>query len=266
MSANGEEDYALDPGRPATVQGYIPRGDDAARHRRTLRRELRALGLVSALRTRWRRDEEWAESWKRFFTIQRVGRRLVVCPTWIDYSPRQDEVLIRLDPGMAFGTGQHATTCLCLEALESRLSPGLEVLDVGTGSGILAITAALLGAGRVVALDTSPVAVGVARRNVAVNGVEGEVQALQGSLGAAGPLADTAASRFDIILANLTTATIVDLASDLARALAPGGTLIASGIGEQWAESGRTALENAGLRILETAQREGWCALTCTKP
>jgi ribosomal protein L11 methyltransferase len=260
------EGYAPDPERPAAVRAYLPRDGDVARRRRALRRELGTLGLASALRTRRRQDEEWAESWKRFFGVQRVGRRLVVCPTWIDHTPQPEEVLIRLDPGMAFGTGQHPTTRLCLEALESRLRSGQDVLDLGTGSGILAIGAALLGATRVTALDISPVAVDVARQNAAVNGVQGLVQVLEGTLGAGGPLPAAGRDRFDMIVANIDSATIIDIAPDLARALAPGGTLVASGIGERWAGTCRTALESAGLRTLEAASRDGWCALICTTP
>jgi ribosomal protein L11 methyltransferase len=256
------------------VRAYLPRQGDVAQRRRALRRELAALGLGLALRSRWRREEEWAEAWKRFFGIERMGRGLVVCPTWIDYAPRPEEVVIRLDPGMAFGTGQHATTRLCLEVLESRLRPEeraprrtpLCVLDVGTGSGILAIAAALLGATRVLALDVDPVAVGVARQNVAVNGVEGQVRVVEGSLGADSALPDEGGPRFDLVLVNVSSAAITEMAPALARALAPGGTLVASGIGDASAEACRSALEMAGLKVLDQAHREGWCALICTTP
>jgi ribosomal protein L11 methyltransferase len=266
LPAGREDSYALDPGRPVAVRAYLPRHADLPRRRRALRRELRALGLSPALRTRWRREEEWAEAWKRFFGVERVGRRLVVCPTWIDYAPRAEEVVIRLDPGMAFGTGQHPTTRLCLEALESRLRPGREVLDVGTGSGILAIAAALLGAARVVALDIDGVAVSVARQNVALNGLEGRVQVVEGSLGASGPLPDVDAARFDVVLANVSSVGISEMAPALARALAAGGTLIASGIGDASVGVCRGALEKAGLSVLDEARRDGWCALICAAP
>jgi ribosomal protein L11 methyltransferase len=301
LPASGDEGYALDPGRPAAVHAYLPRDGDLVRRRRALRRELTALGLAPALHTRWRREEEWAEAWKRFFDVERVGQRLVVCPTWIEYSPREGEVLLRLDPGMAFGTGQHPTTRLCLEALESQLRPGHQVLDLGTGSGILAIAAALLGAARAVALDVDPVAVGVARQNVAANGLEGRVQVLErglsavvprmpdkrrsrGFLASAGcsggarkprlrarsarsvPFPDTDAPCFDMVLANISSAAITEMAPDLARALAPGGTLIVSGISEASAGACRHALEKTGLRVIEQAQRDGWCALTCSLP
>jgi ribosomal protein L11 methyltransferase len=266
LPADGEEGYALDPGRRVAVRAYLPRQGDLARRRRALRRELAALGLSSALRTLWRREEEWSEAWKRFFGVERVGRRLVVCPTWIDYAPRAGEVVIQLDPGIAFGTGQHPTTRLCLEALESRLRPGHVALDVGTGSGILAIAAALLGAARVMALDVDPVAVGVARQNVALNGVEGRVQVVEGSLGGAGPFPDADAPRFDMVLANISSAGITEMAPALSRALAPGGTLIASGIGDASVEVCRGALEKAGLSVLDEAHRDGWCVLICTAP
>jgi ribosomal protein L11 methyltransferase len=274
LARDGEESYALDHGQPVTVRAYLPRQGDVARRRRALRRELAALGLGSALRSRWRREEEWAEAWKRFFGVERVARRLVVCPTWIDYAPRPEEVVIRLDPGMAFGTGQHATTRLCLEVLESRLRaegeapgrPPLRVLDLGTGSGILAIAAALLGATRVLALDVDPVAVGVARQNVAVNGVEGRVRVVEGSLSAASALLEEGGPRFDLVLANVSTAAIIEMAPALGRALALGGTLVASGIGDASAEACQGALERAGLKVLDQAHREGWCALICTTP
>ncbi len=268
LPAERGESYAPDPARPARVRAYLPRQDGLDQRRRALRREVGALGLAPALRTRWRREEQWAEAWKRFFGVEKVGRRLVVCPTWIDYAPRAGEVVIRLDPGMAFGTGQHATTRLCLEALESRLRPGreasLSVLDVGTGSGILAIAAALLGATRVVALDVDLVAVDVACRNVAVNGVESLVQVQEGSVGATPALPDADALRFDMVLANISTAAITAMAPALARAVAPGGILVASGIGDASATACRGALEKAGLRVVDQAHRDGWCALICT--
>jgi ribosomal protein L11 methyltransferase len=259
LPANGEERYVLDTNRPVAVRAYLPRQDGLPSRRRALRRQLRALGLNTALRTRWRQEEEWADAWKQFFRLNRVGRRLVVCPTWIDYSPEADEVLIRLDPGMAFGTGEHPTTRLCLESLETCLRPNQNVLDLGTGSGILAIAAALMGAERVVAVDIDPVAVGIARENAAMNGVEGRVQVLEGSLEAAKP-------PFDLILANISSAGIIQMAPELARALAPQGRLIASGIGDHLAGTCQAVLQNTGLRVLETTGRDGWCAIHCTLP
>lgn len=264
MSADRAETYTIDHTRPVTVRAYLPRTNDLDRRRRALRRELRALGLASAIQTRWRTEEEWAEAWKQFFDVQRVGRTLVVCPTWIDYEPQADELFIRLDPGMAFGTGQHPTTRMCLEALENHLRPGQEVLDLGTGSGILAIAAALLGAAHIKALDINPVAVEVARQNAVVNGVKDRIDVLEGSLGEGSVLGEAAENRFDIVVANIDSFSITDLAPDLAGAVVPGGTLVVSGITEHLAGACRISLENAGLRALATASRDGWCALICT--
>jgi ribosomal protein L11 methyltransferase len=266
LPADEEEAYTIDAAQPVAVRAYLPNHTDMAQQQHSLREELNALGLASALHTRWRHEEEWAEAWKRFFGIERVSARLVVCPTWIDYAPCVGEVLIRIDPGMAFGTGQHPTTRLCLEALESRLRPGQEVLDLGTGSGILAIAAARLGAARVIAVDISAVAVEVARQNVTINGAEDRVQVLEGSLSAEGSLPDGTARCFEMIVANITSAAIIEMAPGLASALAMGGTLVAAGLSDVWAGTCRTVLENAGLRTLEATSRDGWCALICTRP
>jgi len=284
-------DDALPPPPHDAVRGYLAGDDRFASRRAALALLLKRLEQRSEIRCRLSEkavdDEDWAESWKAYFWPTKLGRRIVVTPTWRDYAPAPEDLVIEIDPGMAFGTGQHPTTRLCLEALESRLRPGQEapgraptqtrvagprlgsprwVLDVGTGSGILAIAAALLGATRVIALDVDPVAVGVARENVALNGVEGRVQVVEGSLGASGPLPGVDAARFDMVLANVSSVGISEMAPALARALTPGGVLIASGIGDASADVCRDALERAGLSVLDQARRDGWCALTCAAP
>jgi hypothetical protein len=133
-------------------------------------------------RMRFLAETDWAEAWKASCDVLPVGRRLVVKPTWRDYTPQPDDLVIELDPGMAFGSGLHPTTRLCLEAMEDHLRPGATLLDVGTGSGILAIAAARLGASRVLALDTDPLAVRIARENVILNGVEAVVEVEMGTV------------------------------------------------------------------------------------
>jgi len=242
------------------VKGYLPADGDLARRRRALRRQLAALALPSALRTRWLSEEDWAHAWKEFFPVLRVSSRLVVCPTWRSYRPRQGEAVIRLDPGMAFGTGQHPTTLMCLRALEELLRPGMAILDLGTGSAILALAAARLGATSVLALDNDPQAVAVARENVCLNGLEAVVQVEDGSLDEA----PTAA--FDLAMANISAAVIVELAPVLAEALRPGGVLIAAGFSAESAERVSAALARTGLLVERTPADGDWRAHIARRP
>jgi ribosomal protein L11 methyltransferase len=212
-------------------------------------------------------EANWAEAWKAHFTPLAVGRRLWVVPAWVDpanLALPAEAVVIRLDPGMAFGTGLHPTTQLCLAALEARVRPGAAVLDVGTGSGILAIGAALLGAGRVVGLDIDPKAVEIAAANAAQSGVAVELRV--GSIEAAEGVAAPGAHRFDLVVANLLAGTIIELAEALAARVAPGGALIASGILAEQAGAVGAALAAAGLALADTAVQGDWVALVARRP
>ncbi|HEY4685740.1 MAG TPA: 50S ribosomal protein L11 methyltransferase, partial [Dehalococcoidia bacterium] len=183
-----DEGYVLDESATQTLHAYVY-GPVAATRRRAVRAQLRRAGLVGAVEgsLRWRtlRDEDWAEAWKAHYDIERVGR-IVVRPAWREYAARPGEVVVSLDPGMAFGTGQHATTRMCLAALQEQRTrnkeQGESVLDLGCGSGILAIAAVALGAGRVVAVDTEEQAVAATRSNAALNGVAGRIEVRQGSI------------------------------------------------------------------------------------
>ena len=206
---------------------------------------------VSARRVR---DEDWAHSWKRFYTVQHIGERLVIVPSWIAYEAQPGEVIIHLDPGMAFGTGIHPTTRLCLEVLERIVTPGAHVLDVGTGSGILAIAAAKLGA-RVHAIDIDPRAVSVARDNIEANGVTAHVTL------AAGSIEDIQEASFDIIVANIIADTIIDILPRVTERLRPQGVFIASGIIEGRLEDVRLAWIANGLVVTETRQEDEWCCV-----
>ena len=202
-------------------------------------------------------EADWENSWKAHFTLQRVGRKLVIKPSWIDYEPGSEEVVIELDPGMAFGTGYHQTTRMCLEAIEELLTDGMEVLDLGTGSGILSIAAAKLGAGSVLALDVDPVAIRVARKNVRASGLKGRVQLVRGTL----TTHHAQDRRFDLAVANISARVIQDAAQHLHRALKPGGTLVASGLLEKQQPDLEQALVEAGFSPLETFQTDDWVAL-----
>ena len=237
------------------VKGYLPTDGDLTRRRRALRRKLAALPLPSAVRSRWLNEEDWAHAWKEFFPVLRVSSRLVVCPTWRSYRPREGEAVIRLDPGMAFGTGQHPTTLMCLKALEELLRPGMDVLDLGTGSGILALAAARLGATSVLALDIDPQAAAVARENVRLNGLEAVVQVAEGGLD------EALRAAFDLAMANISAPVIVEMASALAAVLRPGGLLIVAGFSVESADRVSSGLARTGL-MAERALADGdWRAL-----
>lgn len=225
-----------------------------------LRRDLRSLGddLIRPLRSRAVADADWAEAWKRHFPVLRVGRHLVVRPSWRRHLRRRDDIVIELDPGMAFGTGQHATTRLCLEALEERLTPGATVLDVGTGSGILAVAAALLGATRVDALDIDPAAHEAATENAARNGVETTVRVGRGSLGESWPFPEVALAGYDFVLANLSSRLVQELAPLLVAAIGSGGCGLISGLIEEHEAACCAALTATGGAVTEVRADEAW--------
>ena len=209
--------------------------------------------------TRAVREEDWASTWKQYYKPVHVGRRIVVRPSWEDYRAVEGELVIELDPGMAFGCGTHPTTSLCLKLLENYIRGGERIYDVGTGSGILAVAAAALGAGRVVAVDLDPVACRAAAENVARNRVEGIVRVVQGNL------LDNLNGGADLVVANIIAGVIISLAPDAAAALVPGGFLIASGIIRHRAEEVRDALEEAGLTPWEQLEEGEWTAIVAKK-
>lgn len=253
----------IDTTRPVVVKTYLPvDGDTEEKVKRAEEAlwHLSQLRNVGPLRTSRLAEEDWAEAWKRFFFVQRIGKRLVVKPSWRDYQPEPDDVVLELDPGMAFGTGLHPTTQMCLKACERLVRDGMRVLDVGTGSGILAIAAIKLGAASVTALDVDGVAVKVATENVAINGLEPSIEVKQGSVGPATPEA-----AYDLVLANIIASVIVDLAPSFKNALAPEGILVVSGIIHEREEWVRQTLESVGLRIDETMTDGDWRAMVCRR-
>ena len=240
---------------PAFVHVYL-RGEEADANASLARMALVAEGIDAQVSVRRVAEVDWAEAWKEHFHVERFGEHIVVVPSWREFSPDSNDVVITIDPGMAFGTGQHETTRMCLEALERRVTPGMRVLDVGCGSGILSIAAAKLGASEVRALDIDDDCVRITRETARVNGVDGTVRAGDGSLGGAWPFREPASGAYDVVVANIIARVIVDLADVLGDALAPGGRLVASGIIGEREREVIAALEGAGL-VFDSARALG---------
>lgn len=256
----------VDPAAPVVVRGYVSALDTAAMRAAVAQVErdlghLQAFGLgrIGELTTRLVHEEDWAEAWKQHFPVVRVGRRIVIVPTWREHAARPGETVIALDPGMAFGTGLHPTTRLCLAGLEQLADEGLlsgaRALDVGCGSGILAICAGLLGAAEVRAIDTDPVAVEATAANAARNDLHDVITAERGSL----PLAVPA--QFDVVLANLVAGVLIGLARQLADVVRPGGRLLAGGVFVDRESEVAEALADCGLQVVSRRTEGDWVTL-----
>ncbi|NUK30881.1 50S ribosomal protein L11 methyltransferase [Parageobacillus sp. VR-IP] len=205
-------------------------------------------------------EEEWATAWKKYYNPVKISEKFTIVPTWEVYEPvSSDELIIELDPGMAFGTGTHPTTVMCIQALEKYVKPGDKVIDVGTGSGILSIAAAMLGAKSVRALDLDPVAVDSARLNVKLNKVQHIVTVSQNNL------LDHIDERANIIVANILAEIILRFVDDAYRLLEKDGYFITSGIIQAKKQEVKDGLTAAGFVIEETLVMEDWVAFIVKK-
>jgi ribosomal protein L11 methyltransferase len=246
--------------------GYLPVDDRLEHTLDSLKAALKAmpdLGIdpsPAGISLTFEEDVDWATAWREHFKPLHVSARLTICPSWEEYSPSEGEMVISLDPGMAFGTGGHETTRLCMRALESVISPGCVVADVGSGSGVLAITAALLGASRVDAVDNDPVAVETARGNVAQNGVADSVAVTEGDglTGLPGP--------YDVVVANILPNVVSAMAPTAFGRLRPGGVYLASGFTEPYEADVQAALIEAGFMPAGRWTEGRWVALSSTRP
>ncbi|XJZ26277.1 50S ribosomal protein L11 methyltransferase [Bacillota bacterium Lsc_1132] len=206
-------------------------------------------------------EEEWATAWKKYYNPVKISERFTIVPTWEEYTPvSSDELIIELDPGMAFGTGTHPTTVMCIQALERTVKPGDEVIDVGTGSGVLSIAAAMLGAEHIRAYDLDDVAVTQARLNAKLNKVNKKISIAQNNL-----LDGVEGNSADVVVANILAEVILRFTSDAAKVIKSGGHFIASGIIQQKKEIVKDAMLNLGFEIVETIMMEDWVAIIARK-
>ena len=203
-------------------------------------------------------DSEWKDNWKEFFKPKKVGKHIVVKPTWYDYEKEEGDLVIEIDPGMAFGTGTHETTSLCLRLMEDYMQDGDKVLDVGCGSGILAIAGALLGSPEVLGVEIDPVAVEIAQENLKLNGVTGVARAQYGDL--------TKGIDFkaEIVVANLMADLVMMLSADVAKHILPGGKYISSGILVEKRDQVAAVIRDCGFDIVEIREDGMWCAIVAT--
>lgn len=202
-------------------------------------------------------EEDYQNSWKKYFYTQKISERFVVKPTWREYEPQEDELVIEIDPGRAFGTGTHPTTSLCIKLMEENIKEGNTVIDVGTGSGILMVAAEKLGAGKIVGTDIDPMAVEVAEENLLLNKVD-----MKKAKAYAGDLVTVVQNeKFDVVVANILADVLLILLKDISRVVKKDGLVIFSGIIEDKLEEMKRAVEEVGLEILEVKADKEWRAI-----
>ncbi|MDO8586643.1 MAG: 50S ribosomal protein L11 methyltransferase [Armatimonadota bacterium] len=247
------------------LAAYFPVDDRLAAILERIESRIEALGDMginpggAGFTVKFVEDADWATAWKSFFKPLVVGK-IVVKPTWEEFQAKPGQLILELDPGMAFGTGNHPTTQMCLMAVQRYLEPGDIMLDMGCGSGILAIAGALLGASKVVGVEIDPVAVKAAKDNVAANGVESIVQIVEADTPSA------AGIEADLVIANIVADVIIGMSAELAAALRPNGILVVSGIIEERRDEVADALSDARLHIIETTAEGEWISVAAAKP
>jgi len=263
---NMYDDGDFIPADKLTVRGYFPNDEEAEEKRLQIERALGYMNMMLPMPTpeyKIVQDEDWAEAWKKHYQPVRLGQHILVRPLWIDIEPEPDDIVIALDPGMAFGTGTHPTTQLCLEALERMVHPALDVLDLGCGSGILSIAAAKLGATKIIAVDIDQLAVDSTIENAAKNGVGEKIHPYRGSL----DTVITSARRFDLVVVNILAKIIIAMCDEhLGQTVRPGGRAIFTGIIEEQANEVEAALRKTGLEPIARYLQGDWVLIEAKRP
>ena len=243
-------------------KAYLPVNGELEGRIQTLRQEIKALesrGVNTApavLTTAELQDEDWSDTWKQYFHTEKPGERVVIKPTWEEYVPKGDEVVIELDPGAAFGTGTHATTSMCIRQLEKLVKPGMTVFDVGTGSGILSIISAKLGATNIQAVDYDDSVLKIVEENLEQNNVQDIISVAQSDL------MQNVHGKAELVIANIIADIIICLFDQLDEHLEQGGTLLTSGIIEDRIEDVLAAAEKHGYGVVEQLENKGWACIT----
>lgn len=252
-----EQDLLDQPRDIVKVHMYLAPDENLAEVLPLFRERLDASGIEYTLSTTGVEQEDWQNAWKKYYHAMDIGNRLAIVPGWEEY--QTDRTVITMDPGMAFGTGTHETTSLCLEVLDARVKGGERMLDIGTGSGILAIAALKLGAAEAEGVDIDPMCVRTAGENAQPNGVQDRFKVLVGDL------SDKASGVYNIITANIVASAILSLAPHVPALMAPGAVFIASGIIDTRKEEVLEGLRAAGLDPFEVHEKRGWVCIVCRK-
>jgi ribosomal protein L11 methyltransferase len=257
------ESHAVMPESDAVI-GYIPCDDTLRTKRKSIEEGLASLekeiGITYRIFCVDVDESDWAESWKAYFQPEKITDRIVVKPTWRDYFQNDKEIVLEIDPGMAFGTGTHPTTRMCIALIEKYLKKNDAFLDVGAGSGILMIAAAKLGASNIWGTDTDAVAADIARQNLIHNRIPESVFKV-----ITGDLVDGIAKRFDLVAANLTTKTILILLENIRKVLIQDGILLCSGIIEADKNKILEKMKYVGFKVIETISDEDWISMACRR-
>jgi ribosomal protein L11 methyltransferase len=242
--------------RVSGVKAYFPADDRLGERIETIKdRIATVLGKPPRIGLRRIQEDDWAQAWKAYFKPERIGR-VVIKPSWEEYNPVIEDVVVELDPGMAFGTGNHPTTRLCLELLQELVTEGMTILDLGTGSGVLAVAGAKLGAAKVTAIDIDPVAVRVARENCVINRVEAQVTVSEADL-----LHGYDGESYDLVIANIVADIIVKLVPDVPGVLKPDGIFLTSGIITERSAEVEAVLKANGFKVVKVVTRDQWVAI-----
>lgn len=238
----------------SVIHIYISECDNAAEALEFLKERLTAAGIEYKAGSDGVNDSDWNENWKKYFHATEIGKRLTIVPSWEEYDNRENRVLLHIDPGAAFGTGTHATTSLCLELLQDYIKDGLAMLDIGCGSGILAIASVLLGAESAVGVDIDAQSVKTARENAEINGVSDRTEFIVGDL------AEKVSGRFPVVCANIVADVVIRLLDGAEKYIADGGVLIVSGIIDIRENDVLEAAKKHGYEISQKRYRDNWCA------